>query len=193
MDPDPERRDEDLLEAFLEGEEAAFTIIMRRYESRIFGLCLRLVGDRSEALDATQEAFISAFRRAHTFRGEAAFATWLYRIGINSCHDLLRRRARLPVPEDAAGMTQHLSRRREAAVEDAVTLRMDVRGALASLPDEYREAVVMHDLGGIPYEEIAHLTGVAIGTVKSRISRGRHRLASALEQRDPEAASKEDR
>jgi RNA polymerase sigma-70 factor (ECF subfamily) len=180
--PDEGLRDEALLQAFLGGDQDAFTTLMRRYENRIFGLCRRLVGDRADALDATQEAFISAFRRAHTFRGEAAFGTWLYRIGINSCHDLLRKRGRLPTPEDSETLAAHAPSGVPPNIEETVSLNVDLRAALAELSPDYREAVVMHDIGGIPYEEIAEATGVAIGTVKSRISRGRRKLADALEQ-----------
>src|SRR5918999_3142180 len=87
-----EQRDEDLLRAFLEGDPSSFDELMRRHEQRIFALALRLTGDRADALDATQDAFIVAFRRAETFRGDAAFSTWLYRIGINACNDLLRKK-----------------------------------------------------------------------------------------------------
>ena len=190
MGPDEGLRDEVLLQAFLEGNQDAFTTLMRRYESRIFGLCRRLVGDRADALDATQEAFISAFRRAHTFRGEAAFGTWLYRIGINSCHDLLRKRGRSPIPEDSETLAAHTPKEPHRDIEDAVTLNVDLRAALAQLSPDYREAVVMHDIGGIPYEDIAKATGVAVGTVKSRISRGRRKLADALEQPQPVQPSK---
>ena len=163
---------------------------MQRHEERIFALALRVTGDRSDALDATQDAFIAVYRQGANFRGEAAFSTWLYRIAMNACKDLLRRKARLPRPEDEDTFTGLPARGR--SVEDSTIDRLDVTEALASLPEEYRVAVAMHDLGGVPYEEIAHATGVAIGTVKSRISRGRRRLAELLEQPRRAAASKEE-
>ncbi len=183
--------DEALLERFLEGDKDAFSTLVRRYETKIFNLCLRIVGERSEALDATQDAFVSAFRRARTFRGEAAFSTWLYRIGINACNDLLRKRKRSPVPEEPETLARHEGRATGAPLEEQVTLGIDLQAALRALPIDYREAVVMHDLGGIPYEEIARVTGVAVGTVKSRISRGRQRLAALLEPKSARGASKE--
>lgn len=190
MPPDDGPRDEDLLAAFLEGEEAAFTTLMRRYESRIFSLALRMTGDRTDALDATQDAFISAFRRAASFRGEAAFGTWLYRIGINSCNDLLRKKGRLPVPREEERTEEGQLNPSSTTLEEDVATKIDVTAALAKLPLEYREAVAMHDLGAIPYEQIAEATGVAVGTVKSRISRGRRKLAELLEQPNPTGASK---
>lgn len=182
--------DEELLAEFLKGDDHAFSDLMRRHEDRIFGLAFRMTGSRPDALDATQEAFVAAFRQASTFRGDSALATWLYRIAINACHDLLRKRARQPAPE-AEPVPPHRDRDPEPFVDETVALRLDVAQALAGISDEYREAVVMHDLGGIPYQEIARITGVSVGTVKSRISRGRRRLARLLEQPIRARASKE--
>lgn len=180
------RTDEDLVRSFLEGNQTSFAELMRRHEDRIFAMAFRMTGDRSDALDATQEAFVSAFRQVHRFRFDSAFGTWLYRIGMNACHDLLRKRKRWGNEEDAADATDQ----RASRFDEQVVARLDVREALASLPQEYREAVVMHDIGGIAYEEIARITDTQIGTVKSRISRGRRRLAELLEQRGPSAESK---
>ena len=185
MAGDP-RTDEDLVRAFLEGNQTSFAELMRRHEDRIFALAFRMTGDRSDALDATQEAFVSAFRQVHRFRFDSAFGTWLYRIAANACHDLLRKRKRWADGEDVAEGADERSSR----FDEQVAARLDVTKALASLPSEYREAVVMHDIGGIAYEEIARTTDTHIGTVKSRISRGRRRLAELLEQRDPSAESK---
>ncbi len=171
--------DEDLLRRFVDGDEDAFSELMRRHEDRVFAVAYRITGDRSEALDATQEAFISLFKRAKSFRGDSAFSTWLYRIGMNAAYDVIRKRR--PTVEARPDLTQELGSSGATAMEEAAGIRSDVAGALAALPAEYREAVVMHDLGGIPYEEIATLTKVSLGTVKSRISRGRRRLAELLE------------
>jgi RNA polymerase sigma-70 factor (ECF subfamily) len=183
--------DGELLRAALEGDEQAFSTLLARHEDRIFALAFRMTGSRADALDATQDAFILAFRRAASFRGEAAFSTWLYRIAINACKDLLRKKARESArvsPEEAPDEAdQHMP------VEDEVALRMDVAQALSELSDDNREAVVMHDIGGVPYEDIAAITDVAIGTVKSRISRGRRQLAKLLEHRQGPGASKEQR
>jgi RNA polymerase sigma-70 factor (ECF subfamily) len=171
----PERAqatDEALLEVFLKGREAAFTELVHRHEDRIFALALKMMGNRADALDATQDTFILAFRQASKFRGESAFGTWLYRIGINACRDLLRKRKRLPDPEDE--LPEPDDKGYDGAnVEELVATRLDLKRALAELNDDYREAVCLHDLGGIPYEEIASITDVSIGTVISRISRGR--------------------
>jgi RNA polymerase sigma-70 factor, ECF subfamily len=184
------RSDKDLLGRFLEGDEDSFATLMRRHEDRIFGLAYRITGDRADALEATQETFTSLFRSAANFKGDSELGTWLYRIGLNAARDVVRRRRRAPVPEGAPEQLD-LHRPAVAATDDAVAARLDVARALAALPEDYREAVVMHDIGGIPYEEIARLTGVAIGTVKSRISRGRRMLARHLEQPAKARASKD--
>ena len=180
-----DRSDEELLRAFLSGDSSSFDELMSRHEARVFAATLRITGSRSDALDATQEAFITAFRRAESFRGESAFGTWLFRIAINAAKDVVRRRKPTEeLTEESAGVTRQ-------RVDEAVALRLDLSRALQGLPEEYRDAVVMHDLGGIPYEEIATATGVRIGTVKSRISRGRRRLAEMMEPRTERTSSKE--
>ena len=174
---DPAVADEELLRRAAAGDQSAFTALVRRHEDRVFGIAIRMTGDRADALDATQDAFVSVFRQAGTFRGDAAFTTWLYRVAVNATRDLLRKRRRLPEPveelpeRDVPGTSP----------EDTVNLRLDLAQALASLPDDYREAVLLHDVGALPYEEIAKITGAALGTVKSRISRGRRRLAVLME------------
>jgi RNA polymerase sigma-70 factor, ECF subfamily len=168
--------DEALLRRFVGGEDAAFSELMRRHEDRVFAMAYRITGDRGEALDATQEAFIALFRRARSFRGDSAFSTWLYRIGMNAAYDVVRKRR--PTVEANPDLTRDTA---SAGMEEAAGIRSDVADALAALPSAYREAVVMHDLGGIPYEDIATLTKVSLGTVKSRISRGRRALAELLE------------
>lgn len=185
-----ETTDEELLKGWLQGREEAFTELVRRHEDRIFSQALRMTGNRPDALDATQDTFLTAARRAASFRGEASFGTWLYRIGINACHDVMRKRKGWESleadPAEAAPATPT-----PRGFDEGVVLQVDLARALAALPPAYREAVVMHDLGDLPYDAIARLTGVGIGTVKSRISRGRRRLAELLEQPSTPGPSKE--
>ena len=181
--------DQGLLEAFLGGDNDAFSGLMERHEDRIFGLCLKMLHNRSDALEASQEIFITAFRRASSFRGDSAFGTWLYRIGINHCKDMLRKRKDLLLETDQLEIERVDPRQR--GIDEATALRLDLSKALAGLPDDYREAVVMHDLGGVPYEEIAAITGVPVGTVKSRISRGRRQLARLMEHAEGMDTSKD--
>jgi RNA polymerase sigma-70 factor (ECF subfamily) len=206
--------DHQLLERFLGGDGRSFDVLMRRHEDRIFALAYRITGNRADALEATQETFLSVLRAASSFRGGSEVSTWLYRIGINAARDALRRRRRAPVPEgqpeflDAVASRSSPMRMRGTGpagpegvgatastgpqdLEEVVAARVDLARALASLSEDYRQAVVMHDVGGIPYEEIARVTGVALGTVKSRISRGRRLLAERLEHRPAAPASKD--
>lgn len=172
-----EASDEDLLSAHVDGDADAFGNLMRRHEDRVFAIALRMTGNRPDALDATQDAFVAAFRQARSFRGDAQFSTWMYRIAVNATYDLLRKRKR--GPEGEPEMEDRVED--PARGDETAALRVDIVRALRALPADYREAVVMHDLGGIPYEEIARITKTRIGTVKSRISRGRRRLAELLE------------
>ena len=176
-----------LVRRFVHGDNAAFDELMRRHEDRIFALAYRMTGNRADALDATQEAFVAAFRNARSFKGTAAFSTWLYRIGINACTDLLRRKKRLVPTED---IDPGAARVRG---EEDISMHVDIAAALARLKPDHREAVILHDVGGHPYEDIAALMGVAVGTVKSRISRGRKKLAELLEQHGPRQPSKDAR
>lgn len=180
--------DGELLDRCARGDGDAFRVLMQRHEDRVFSIALRLTGSRADALDATQEAFIAAYKRLGSFRRDAAFSTWMYRIAVNASHDLLRRRKRTAADELNDDSD---TRSQRGSVEDTAGLRTDLARALAQLPDEHREAVLLHDLGGVPYEEIATLTGVALGTVKSRISRARGRLAQLLEPDGRSASSKE--
>lgn len=185
-----QERDEDLLARFVaERDEAAFETLVRRHEDRIFALAFRLTRDRSDALDATQDTFVAAFRRAGSFKGEASFGTWLYSIGLNACRDLLRKRKRLPVP-DSDRLVADRGPVTPSSVE-RVESRVDLAAALQQLPEDYRTAVALHDLGGFPYDEIARITEANIGTVKSRISRGRRKLAAIMEQPAPAESSKD--
>ena len=179
--------DEDLLAQAVGGDQAAFSELVRRHEDRVFGIAMRATGDRADAFDATQDTFVAVFRQAAGFRGESAFTTWLYRIAVNASRDVLRKRRRLPepvetVPETAGG---------DPGMERSVDLRLDLAQALAAVPEEYREAVLLHDLGAVPYEEIARITGTALGTVKSRISRGRRKLAELMEHQARADTSKD--
>jgi RNA polymerase sigma-70 factor (ECF subfamily) len=181
----PELSDEALLQNFIAGDAECFDALMRRHEDRIFALASRMTGNRHDALDATQDAFIAAFRNAKKFKGNAAFSTWLYRIAINSCTDLLRRKKRLvPTEEIEVPNPGHV-------LDHGVSLRVDLERALDQLTPHHREAVMLHDVGGFPYEDIAAVTGVELGTVKSRISRGRRKLAVLLEQPGGREPSKE--
>jgi RNA polymerase sigma-70 factor (ECF subfamily) len=138
-----------------------------------------MLGNREDALDATQEALIAVARGIGRFDGRSAFTTWLYRVATNAARDEGRRVARRPRPVEAPP-----ERTVDASPEDAVGARIDIDAALAALPEEFRVAVVLRDLCDLDYAEIADVLGVPAGTVRSRIARGRAGLVDALGNRD---------
>jgi RNA polymerase sigma-70 factor, ECF subfamily len=170
--------DRGVLSAHLGGDPNAFAELVHRYQERLWAVALRTLGNREEAADALQDALLSAYRSAASYRGDAAVSTWLHRIVVNACLDRIRRRqARptVPLPEDEA--------RTPAAPDDAFAAKdtaLDVRAALAELPAEQRAALVLVDIQGYPVAEAAAILEVAVGTVKSRCARGRARLAVSL-------------
>ncbi|MFH1330268.1 MAG: sigma-70 family RNA polymerase sigma factor [Actinomycetota bacterium] len=167
-----------LIERYLRGDLNAFNDLMRSHEDRVFAICLRMLRDREAALDATQETFITVFRKVDRFAGHSAFSTWLYRVAVNTCYDHARRSGRHatgPLPEGADRADHHA----QAALESA-ELRPDLEVALAGLPAEFRSAVVLCDVEGLSLRTAAEILGVPVGTVKSRIFRGRRLLAAVL-------------
>ncbi len=187
------RDDRALLAAHLAGDHDAFGVLFARHRDRLWAVALRTTGDREEAADALQDALVSAFRRADSFRGDSAVTTWLHRIVVNACLDRLRRRKSRtadPLPDDlgervAAG--SHVT----GTHDDPADLVLDeerrtaVLRALDSLPPDQRAALVLVDMQGYPVEEAAAVLGCPPGTVKSRCSRGRARLAPLLSDVGP--------
>jgi RNA polymerase sigma-70 factor (ECF subfamily) len=182
--------DSELLAAHVAGHPDAFTEIVRRHRDRLWAVALKTTGDPEDAADALQDALISAYRRASQFRGDSQVTTWLHRIVVNASLDRLRRRSTrptvplpveeetgipLPDPEDRIG-------RRE--------LQLDIAAALAELPEDQREAVALVDIEGWSVDQAALMLGCPAGTVKSRCSRGRAKLAKRLSyMRNPDPES----
>jgi RNA polymerase sigma-70 factor, ECF subfamily len=166
--------DDALIGAFVRrGDQAAVSVLLRRHESRVLGLAYRMLGNRPDALDATQEVFLTVFRKASSFGHRSSFTTWLYRLTINACYDLGRKKARTPEPHP-----QPLAEVRDAG--HSIDARLDVQRALSKLAPDQRAAVVMRDLYQMSYQEIAEVEGVPVGTIKSRIARARVHLAEIL-------------
>lgn len=144
-------------------------------------LCRRLTGNDTDAADATQEALLAIVRGLPRFDGRSAFSTWAYRVATNACLDELRRRKRRPEPMDDDALTLASTDTSAAgAVDVTVGNRVDVDAALRRVPLDYRAAVVLRDLCGLDYAEIAEVLDVPVGTVKSRIARGRAVVADLL-------------
>jgi RNA polymerase sigma-70 factor (ECF subfamily) len=170
----PQPPDTELVRLAAAGDERAFAELVRRHERRVYNLAYRLLGREEDARDAAQDAFISCYRKLSTFRGDALFTTWLHRIAVNASYDILRRRkdvlsadeAPEPPPQPDHG--------------DRTAAGVDVQRALREVPVEYRAVLVLHDLQGHAYEEVAEILAVPLGTVKSRLHRGRVALGRAL-------------
>lgn len=171
-------KEADLLARVVSGDRDAFDTIMRAQEDRVFAVCLRILGERERALDATQDTFLTVFRKAGQFKGESAVGTWIYRIAVNTCYDHLRRAKRRP-SEPLPEYVDPSDPSAEDALESA-SLRPELERALAAIPVEFRTAVVLSDLEGLSLPETAQALGVPVGTVKSRVFRGRRLLAKEL-------------
>ena len=187
VDDPAQRRDLILIERAREGDLGAFNDLVTLYQDQLFSLVVRMVPDRDQAADAVQEAFFSAFRHLGAFRG-GSVKSWLNRICVNAAMDAQRARRRRPVQpypeledeswqppagEEADPERQVMTAERERALTDA----------LARITDDQRAAIVLFDVQGYDYAEIAEMTGVSLGTVKSRIHRGRLALRGLLQDR----------
>jgi len=180
------RSDEELVEACLAGEESAFDVLVGRWEKRIRGAIYRLVGSDDEARDLCQEAFLKAYKNLGTFKQEARFSSWLYQIALNLCRDRMRRRrgrtmvsldeleeGGTTVPEPGPSALDRVHER---------DLSRLVAGAIASLPEEQREVIILKEYQDLTFLEIAQALDVPISTVKTRLYRGLDQLRVRLER-----------
>jgi len=170
--------DVQLVSKYLEGDVSAFDELVRAHESRVFGICLRMLKNRDSALDATQDTFLTVFRKADRYKAQAAFSTWLYRVTVNTCYDHLRRQQRKrtdPLPEGHDPPDPSVT-----AEMAAVEIRPDIEAALFTLTPEFRAAVVLVDLEGLSLEQASDSLEIPVGTVKSRVFRARRQLAREL-------------
>lgn len=173
-----------LIKGFLNGDERDFDTLVIRYKDMIFNLCLHITGDYDEAIDCSQEVFIKMYKNLHKFQFRSALSTWIYSIALNTCRGRMsssytKRKVSLDGFENihSAGDDsdpQFLFEKSEG--------ERSIRKAISMLPEEERILIIMRDLEERSYEEITEITGVKTGTVKSRISRGRHRLRGLLQE-----------
>ena len=182
----PAEQEQRWIEAAGRGDQAAFESLIHLYEKKVFALTTRLCGNPEDAREAAQEAFLAVWQGLPAYRGDARFSTWLYRLTANACMDLLRRNQRyasaagpslddqerkLDFPSPAEG-PQEAAERKE--------LRAAIEDGLRSLPPDYRTVLILREVHQLSYEEISQTVGVDLGTVKSRISRGRKLLRKFL-------------
>lgn len=185
-----EQSDLALVQLAQRGDAGAFDALVRRYQHKVVKLVLRYVRDPAEAEDIAQEAFIKAYRALPRFRGDSAFYTWLYRIAINTAKNVLASRGRNPVSydidqdtEDASGMEAHM---KDMATPEALAMTDEIRStvndAIDQLPEDLRTAIVLRELEGLSYDEIAQAMSCPVGTVRSRIFRAREAIDARLRE-----------
>jgi RNA polymerase sigma-70 factor, ECF subfamily len=169
-----------------QGDAAAFETIYQLHSSRVYALCLRMIGDPTEAEDLTQEAFLQLFRKIHTFRGESAFSSWLHRLTANIV--LMRFRKKRPVPVSLEEMLHPDDEQNRATFEigaldprlSGLFDRLNLREALEQLPEGYKSMFLLHDVHGYEHNEIASILGCSVGNSKSQLHKARKRLRELL-------------
>jgi RNA polymerase sigma-70 factor, ECF subfamily len=180
--------DQQLVQRVQAGEKAAFDLLVRKYQHRVLKLVSRFVSDAAEAEDVAQEAFIKAYRALASFRGDSAFYTWLYRIAINTAKNALVSQRRRPVDfdldlQDPDQFDRH-AKLKESETPEGVLLTEEIREvverAMEQLPEDLRTAIVLRELEGLSYEEIAEAMDCPVGTVRSRIFRAREAIDKKL-------------
>ena len=177
----------EIIRSVLRGNVNDFEKLVTAYEKNVYNIALRMVGDPDDAADMTQETFIKAYRALSGFRGDSKFSSWLYRIASNVCLDFLRSRSRHPqvslstVDEDGQAPVElpDMSRNPEEQLMKKLSMEA-VRRGLEQLPEQQRQILVLRELGGLSYAELAQTLGLEEGTVKSRIFRARKRLCAIL-------------
>lgn len=178
--------DSALVSAARAGDRQALDLLLRRHYDRVYAVCRRIAGATRDADDAAQESMIRIVRGLASFDGRSSFSTWAYRIATNTALDELRKRNRRPQlhavdDDEAPEQADSIAHRSVEGVVD----RLVIDRAMADLPEDYRVAVVLRDVADLDYDEIAEVLDVPIGTVKSRIARGRARLVRELGNHDP--------
>jgi RNA polymerase sigma-70 factor (ECF subfamily) len=181
--------DQELVERAQRGDKTAFDLLVQKYQRKLGRLLSRMIRDQAEVEDVVQEAFIKAYRALPNFRGDSAFYTWLYRIGINTAKNYLVAMGRRPQVsteievEDAENFEDgHDLRTIDTPETELMTkqIAQTVNDTVAALPEELRTAITLREIEGLSYEEIATLMGCPIGTVRSRIFRARETIAEKL-------------
>ena len=191
-------REQKWVAAAREGDQGAFEELVRLYEKRVLALTLRMCKNPEDAAEAAQEAFFAAWQGLGSFRGDSSFSTWLYRLASNACVDLLRREGRRPAAAslDDEELNLDIPSSLPSPQEEAERreLAEQVTAGLQALPPEYRAVLVLREIQQLRYDEIGEALDLDVGTVKSRISRGRKKLRSFLLERgnfSPPPPSKE--
>jgi RNA polymerase sigma-70 factor (ECF subfamily) len=184
----PEQSDLELVRRAQRNERGAFDLLVLKYQHKVVKLVARLLRDPTEAEDVAQEAFVKAYRALGSFRGDSAFYTWLYRIAVNTARNAIASRQRRPIDYEAelseseqsnlASRLRHTDTPEAAALSEEI--RLTVNQAIEQLPEDLRTAIVLREVEGLSYEEIAAAMDCPVGTVRSRIFRAREAIDRAL-------------
>ena len=179
--------DREAVELAQNGDVAAFEYLYRSHSRRVYALCLRMVGNTSDAEELMQEAFLQVFRKIHTFRGDSAFTTWLHRLSVNIVLMRLRKKTVKETPlEDSGGGEDFDEQPKEYGAADLALLgsidRVNLQRAIAQLPPGYKQMFVLHDIQGYEHNEIATILGVSTGNSKSQLHKARVKLRKLLQE-----------
>ncbi len=186
--------EEKLIGRAAKGDASAFNDLLGMHEKRMYAVCLRMCGNHEDAQDCLQESMLRVYRAISGFKGQSSFSTWVYRVTMNTCLDELRKKKNKQTasldglldsgwsPSDDLDTPEHHA--------IAVEKKQAIRSAIAELPEDMRSAVVLRDVEGFSYDEISGILGINVGTIKSRISRGREKLREKIRLR-PELFDKE--
>jgi len=183
-----ESTDKELVKRVQKGDKGAFDLLVLKYEQKIVNLVMRYVRDPEQALDISQEAFIKAYRALPRFRGDSAFYTWLYRIAVNTAKNYLAAQRRRPMDIELDLQEQEQyglhAKLKETDTPETVTMSHELQEtlerAIESLPDDLRTAIILRELDGMSYEEIAQTMDCPVGTVRSRIFRARDAIGKKV-------------
>ncbi len=172
--------EEKLIKRAVKGDAAAFNELLGQHEKRMYAVCLRMCGNHEDAQDCLQEAMLRVYRAISGFKGQSSFSTWLYRVTMNACLDELRKRKNKPSTSLDGMLDAGWSPADERDTPEKHVLsaekRTVIQQTIAELPEDMRSAVVLRDIQGFSYDEIAQMLEINVGTIKSRISRGREKL-----------------
>jgi RNA polymerase sigma-70 factor (ECF subfamily) len=174
--------DNALITQCIEGQEQAFAVLFERHKDRVYTLALRFTRDPNDAADVLQEVFLRVHRHIHTFRQEAAFSTWLYRLTLNTSRTFLTRREKRQHREQPheEGWEERSPGRTSPLPDPAA--KKQILQVLNELPDGYRDVLILHDIEGLPHKEIAAIMDITVGTSKSQLYKARRKMREALKE-----------
>ena len=175
-----EDEDQQVVQRVRAGDTEAYALLVRKHQARIRGYCIWTLGNAAEADDAAQEVFIKVYRGLGSFRGGAAFSTWIHRIAVNHCRDLLRKRSREKTESwDALREREGEAAEARVAQDPTAGQRRQLQEALGRLPEQYKTVLILREAEGMSYQELAEFLGCSLDAVKARLRRARSELVQA--------------